>query len=261
MTKQLDNLMKLDNTKIESIQVLSETEIWEWTAETLRYLGYGKSDAPIELDEVTQTTLNSVFKELQALNVPAPAWGIFDITCSEEDGRVLFSNRPEIIASHALWDHLKGYPYAAVLAVTLGSAFDNKLKRLMLESPSEAVVYDAAGSALVEIIANRAERHILEEAEDLAAESTFRFSPGYGDLDMCYNKLLLNLLRADKNCGITTTPGFAMAPKKSVVAILGFRPVQQKAESNEDKAATFSGCRPGKSCDLCLMNNDCSYKR
>ena len=48
-----------------------------------------------------------------------------------------------------------------------------------------------------------------------------RFSPGYGDLDLKYQPLILNELSALKHTGITLLENLMMTPSKSVTAIIG----------------------------------------
>ncbi len=51
----------------------------------------------------------------------------------------------------------------------------------------------------------------------------FRFSPGYGDLPLAFQRQLLDALQADRRIGIGLTDTLLMTPSKSVSAIIGIR--------------------------------------
>ena len=50
-----------------------------------------------------------------------------------------------------------------------------------------------------------------------------RFSPGYGDFDLKYQKDILEYLDANKKIGISLTDSLMMIPTKSITAIIGIK--------------------------------------
>ena len=57
----------------------------------------------------------------------------------------------------------------------------------------------------------------LQEGQSLRP----RFSPGFSDFTLEYQKLFMDVLRLDKTIGIHLTDGGIMLPEKSVTAIIG----------------------------------------
>jgi cobalamin-dependent methionine synthase I len=56
-----------------------------------------------------------------------------------------------------------------------------------------------------------------------AGETKGRYSPGYGDLSLSFQPVLLNELNAAKLLGITLTDSYLMIPRKSISAIIGVK--------------------------------------
>ena len=54
-------------------------------------------------------------------------------------------------------------------------------------------------------------------------EHTSRFSPGYGDFDIGFQKEIFKLLNCPKNIGLSLCDSFIMSPSKSVSAIIGLK--------------------------------------
>ena len=50
-----------------------------------------------------------------------------------------------------------------------------------------------------------------------------RFSPGYGDFDIVYQKDIFAILDCPKRIGLTLNSSLMMSPSKSVTAIIGFK--------------------------------------
>ena len=73
-----------------------------------------------------------------------------------------------------------------------------------------------------------------------------RFSPGYGDFSITYQKELLQVLDAAKKIGLTMTESYMLTPVKSVTAVIGI--------SKTNEQCHRSGC---ESCD----KTDCLYRR
>ncbi len=125
--------------------------------------------------------------------------------------------------SRGLETVLNGCDRAILFAATLGAGVDRLLMQAALRSPAHQFVADAAASALVEALCDRAEQDLCGPRAH-----THRFSPGYGDLPLTLQPALLNLLDAHRQIGIALTDSLLMTPTKSVTAILGLRNPSQK---------------------------------
>ena len=73
-----------------------------------------------------------------------------------------------------------------------------------------------------------------------------RFSPGYGDFDIRYQKSIMRMLDCAKNIGLTMTDSYMMTPTKSVTAVIGASPVKERC--------------PIAGCEACART-DCAYRR
>ena len=71
-----------------------------------------------------------------------------------------------------------------------------------------------------------------------------RFSPGYGDFDISYQKNIFSCLNSEKYIGLTLTDSMLMVPSKSVTAVVGLTEDKQEHKNK---------------CDMC-ENKNCSYR-
>ena len=122
------------------------------------------------------------------------------------------------VKSEKLYRHLQECKTAYIFAATAGTGIDRLISRYKFLSPSKSLMIDAIGSAAVEGWCNRLNADIVAER---AAKS--RFSPGYGDLSLTYQKEILEYLDAYRKIGISLSDTLFMTPTKSVTAIIGIK--------------------------------------
>ena len=207
--------------------------------EAVRYLGYGRSAA----DAKTLALIEDAFATLDRTISPKSVWRIFDLV-QTEDGRSIIGNME--IKSNSLERNLKGCVKAVLFGATLGAGMDWLIKRASLSDMAEAVVLQSCAAAFLEEYCD--ERQLAIGAE-LEAEGLYlrpRFSPGYGDFDITYQKPLMQMIDCAKTIGLTMTSSFMMTPTKSVTALIGASPVQERCP--------VAGC---EACD----KKDCPYRR
>ncbi len=120
------------------------------------------------------------------------------------------------VLSRNLVKALLGCSEAYVFGVTLGMDVDRYLLRLSKTSVSEMYLCDSIASAYAEAAADRAQELLLG-----ADCKNVRFSPGYGDLSLEYQRDILKILDAKSNLGITLTDSLLMKPQKTITAIVG----------------------------------------
>ncbi len=130
------------------------------------------------------------------------------------------------IPSKNLYKNLTGCGEAFVMAMTSGIAVDRLLARLNIVSQAEHFMTDALSSAAIESFCDYACK-VMSSGYDCAP----RFSPGFGDLSITFQKPLLEGLCAFEILGITLNNAFLMTPVKSITAIMGIR--GKKNDSNE----------------------------
>lgn len=120
------------------------------------------------------------------------------------------------IKSAALCKNLEGCRSAYVFAATAGIGIDRMLLRYQSVDSVKAMVINAIGSSAVECWCDKVNEKIAD-----GKKTKPRFSPGYGGVELCHQREVLDFLQAQKNIGITLTDSFFMTPVKSVTAFIG----------------------------------------
>lgn len=122
--------------------------------------------------------------------------------------------------SKSLAKNLNGCTRAIVFGATVGLGIDRLVAKYSRTSPSRALILNALGAERIEALCDEFCKSIKEE---YGAELCPRFSPGYADLPLDFQKEIFNLLDLPKRAGITLTDTMLMSPTKSVTAIIGIR--------------------------------------
>lgn len=122
------------------------------------------------------------------------------------------------IPSKHLYRNLSGCQEVFLLAVTTGIETDRLLMKLDLTSQAEHFMTDALASAAIE--------SFCDYASDRIRQGLFcanRFSIGYGDVPLSFQKPFLERLQARQLLGITLNDAYFMTPVKSITAIMGIK--------------------------------------
>lgn len=148
-------------------------------------------------------------------------------------------NSIERFNSQSLNKHLSGCKRYFIFVATLGVKADFIIRRYSGCDITNAAIAQAVASWYIE-------RFCDSEMEAFEKNGLFfkpRFSPGYGDFDISYQKYILNLTDASKKLGITLTEGNMMIPEKSVTAVLGLTKdkqcIQHKCENCPNKKCEY----------------------
>lgn len=129
---------------------------------------------------------------------------------------------------------------AYIFAATAGSESQRLIKKNSVISPLRGIVADCIGSAAIEAFCDKFNAS-LKKKEFLRP----RFSPGYGDLSIEYQKNILEFLEAKKHIGLSLNDSMMMSPSKSVTAIIGIGKEKNKCK--------------GPGCMICSGEN-CPYR-
>ncbi len=118
--------------------------------------------------------------------------------------------------------HLSDCQTVYTLVVTLGLEVDRYLMRAGLTAQSDAFACDAVAAAYAEAAADAVSSLIRQE---LPQETVLkpRFSPGYGDVPLDIQPILLDTLNAAKYIGVTVGANLLMTPKKTITAFQGVK--------------------------------------
>ena len=138
--------------------------------------------------------------------------------------------------------YLEGCKEAVIFATTLGVNVDAYSKKLQANDMSRAVVYDALASALLELMTDE-----YEEGLNLGAH-TFRFAPGYGDIPIQLNYIIIDALSISKKIGIYKASNNMMLPQKSMITFCGM---------GKEVTPTCAHCVRLKKCSLRKENLRC----
>ncbi len=223
-------------------------------AEALRYLGYAGQRLDAEMEQRIEESIAACEREAK----PGFVFRVFPVEAGEGGVRLVGSSlalRGDDIARH-----LKGAAECAVMACTLGLPNEAAAARRKAKSPLDAMIYGAAGSSLVECVADACEAAIVADAAARGLRTNWRYSPGYGDLPLSLQPEIVRVLSADKRLGITATASNLLIPAKSVTAFVGLFDASTQADEIDGVKATCAGCACGSHCSLRASGNPC-WKR
>jgi hypothetical protein len=209
--------------------------------EVLRYLGHRGQEVGEKLEEL----VDECIEEIKAVASPKYILRTFGITGRE--GSVILENGLFELPGKAISKHLGESDSCMLLAATLGSDVDKRIRYFEKKDLTKALILDACATAYIEDVCDKVcediEKSTLKEGEHL----TWRFSPGYGDLPINVQKGFLAVLDAGRRIGLTASSTNILLPRKSVTAVIGI---------------TGSSCRVAASgCAACSNNKECAYKR
>lgn len=146
------------------------------------------------------------------------------------------------VISADLARNLDGCAKAVVFAATVGVGIDRLIAKYSVLSPTKALLLDAIGTERIESLCDRF-CDDMEREYRLSAKP--RFSPGYGDLDLSFQKELFSVLNCRKHIGLSISDSLMMSPSKSVTGIVGLCETE---------------CRePSRKCDSC-GNRECAFR-
>lgn len=216
------------------LETLENREIKIDKREVLRYLGYGKNQA----DDAVSEKIDAITEQMkECLSLRAcyekyPLIMMDDVLC--------FGSIKTTSAD--LKRNLLECTDVLVFCATIGIDADRIITKCGVTSPADMVIAQSVGATFIEAWCDiLCDRFSKMEGEALKP----RFSPGYGDFPLHFQKEILNMLDAQRKIGVTLTESLLMIPSKSVSAIVGIG-----GENRHEKG----GC---KNCD----NKDCLYRR
>lgn len=207
--------------------------------ETARYLGIGRKEPEPETAELIRWAV----REIENAAVPACTSCETELHL-ERDGQIQIG--PELFVSHDLARNLKDCGRVILFAATLGAPADRLIQKYSRLNMAGAVALQAAAAAVLEDYCDSRNRRLKEQASASGWYLRPRFSPGYGDFPISFQKTLLAMLAAEKRIGLTVTDAYILVPVKSVTAVIGMG----RADTE---------CTP-KGCEAC-KKTDCVYRR
>lgn len=215
---------------------LDKTKLNINRSEVLRYMGCTEETADVKAlaDEYMPKVIDAIDAK--------GCFGYFDINLK----RNITWISDVTIQSQSLAKHLDDSVSAAVFCVTLGAGVDRLISKSFARSPAACVCADAIATAAIECYADLLSDEIAGILHKDGLYPRSRFSPGYGDFDIKYQKDILKLINAQRICGTNLSRSLLMTPIKTVTAIIGFS--ESKVQCTQ------------KNCESCKQK-DCQYRR
>lgn len=207
-------------------------------SEIHRYLGYQK----IQPDERVQEIVDACKQKVIQQSTLRKSVKLFDLNIEED---VIHIETMDIHSKNLL-HNLEGCEKVILMGVTIGPAIDQLIRRAEITNMLEAAIYQAIGAAYVEAWADVVNTEIKESMKNRGYYCRPRFSPGYGDFDLSFQKDFSQLLDLSHTTGIKLTDTLLMTPSKSVTALIGC--------SKKDASCLLEGC------EVCEKSN-CTFRR
>ncbi len=139
--------------------------------------------------------------------------------------------------SEALAKNLCGCTEAVLFAATIGLAPDRLISRYGSVSPSKSLAFQAIGAERIEALCDGFCGFLKLEYEKQNLFLRPRFSPGYGDFSIEYQRDIFRVLDCPRKIGLSLNDSMIMSPSKSVTAIVGI-----SAESPADVKNKCKSC-------------------
>lgn len=117
------------------------------------------------------------------------------------------------VDSKDLKKHLEGCDKVILFAATVGIEIDRLIARYASVSPTKSLIFQAIGAERIEALCDEFNSEFVGS----------RFSPGYGDLPLEFQKEIFKVLDCPKRIGLTLNESMLMSPTKSVTAIIGVK--------------------------------------
>lgn len=126
------------------------------------------------------------------------------------------------VESRLLSKMLKDSANAYLMCATIPQRFVDAISAALNDSEGlKAIVYDAYASETVDgaldVIMERKNAALMRTGQKLTRH---RFSAGYGDLDICWQKPFYDMLGME-SLGVIINEQFLLSPEKSVIAVAG----------------------------------------
>lgn len=140
-------------------------------------------------------------------------YGIYDITINSDIVDFGFVS----VNSKNLAFNLNNCSKAILFAATCGIKIDRLVKSYSNISPIKSLCFNSIGAERIEALCDK----FNESITDKYIYTKPRFSPGYGDLDISFQKNIFKELSCESNIGLFISDSLQMVPSKSVTAIIG----------------------------------------
>jgi len=185
----------------------------------------------VEVPQKDLELLRRLVPQMNALCAPKIIVG--ELAVIDRSANALCLSGSVIVESKSLTKIMNGAKRVSLFAGTIGPAIEEKSTQAAASDKNyrEAMLWDAFGSEAAETLARHISNIVRQRARASGFRTTMRFSPGYGDLSLEFNRTILDLLDAQA-IGITATDAFTLIPRKSITGLIGWI----SSKNNNDSA-------------------------
>ena len=163
-----------------------------------------------------------------------------------------------VLAGSGTARHFSSCSSVTLVAASIGAPIDALLADLGQRLPTHALICDGIASAAVEHLVEQADSIISQGIRRQGCFPTARFSPGYGDWPLVWQKAFLDSLEAEK-IELSLTSHFLLQPVKSVTAAIGWSNIPLPREYGTPK--TIPPCHGTSSCAKCPLADSCAFRK
>lgn len=208
--------------------------------EIYRYLGYGAKTP----NDSTDMMIREVLGDLVRVITPKNVYKIYACSTSAAEVVLRGESRSVSFESRNLAANLAQCGQVILIAATLGLGADKLLQKYEILNMTKATITQACGAACIEAYCNILQEQICVEASAKERQLYLRprFSPGYGDLPLDYQKTIFEELECTKRIGLTLTDSLLMYPTKSVSALIGLTANPQSCHIGKCRDCENTAC-------------------
>lgn len=209
--------------------------------EVLRYLGYHGTSIPESLNQLIDSCIQTTLQTI------APKYLYRQFSIQKTEGGIRLTDTPVLLTGNSILEHLENCQEIYLLCVTIGFEIEKLIRLKMLTAPDEGVIFDSCASTAVEALADLCNREIVQEAAKQKLNTTWRFSPGYGDLPLTVQRPILEIMDTHRKIGLSLNESLLLTPNKSVTAIIGLTDSRKDPRKNK--------------CDYCNHREHCAFRK
>lgn len=215
--------------------------------EVLRYQGYHRNKAGKTGEIILQITRKEI-EQGYCLFEPKGIYSKLMIKNISSEGRINLENGLCLEINNSMLNLLKGTNYLAFGLSTIGNNLEDKVAELFAKNEyPKAIALDAVGTVASKFLSNYVKSLVCQEAKEQKFQTTKYFNPGSGDWNINQQKIIFQIIPADK-IGIKLTESYMMVPKKSLSWVIGIGKEIIIPSKGDD------------SCKICLAEN-CQFRK
>jgi hypothetical protein len=177
--------------------------------EIMRYMGCKKQDLRVA------DLANSCLEECSGILTYSVCFGEFPIMVLGNTLEFPFAKAD----SRSICRHLDDFSRAVIFAATIGIGLDRLILKYSRLSPSRALCFQAIGAERIEALCDA----FCNDLKMQNAKISTRFSPGYGDFPLEFQKEIFKVLDLPRKIGLSLNSALLMSPTKSVTAVVGIK--------------------------------------